>query len=75
MLIMFNQKFGYPRRKKGMVFVILYLVFAAYIINYGLKLVTIPTVIDPFNKWIFLIGGILLAFGAINHLRLKKYTY
>lgn len=65
----------YTKRKSGMFFFILYLIFAAYIINYGLKLITLPIFVEPINKWIFLIGGILLFFGGINYLRLKRSTY
>ena len=65
---------GYPRRGGSMLFFILYLIFGAYFINYPFNFLKLPTAIDPFNKWIMLVGGILIIIGAINQLRLNRYT-
>ncbi len=66
---------GYRRRGgSGFLFIILYLIFGAYFINYALVFIKLPASIDPFNKWIILVGGILIIIGAINQLRLRRYT-
>lgn len=66
--------YGYGRRRGGtLFFLILYLVFGAYFINYALNFFPVPAAVNPFNKWIILAGGILIIIGAINHLRLSRY--
>ncbi|MEK6840773.1 MAG: hypothetical protein AABX79_02355 [Nanoarchaeota archaeon] len=65
---------GYRRGGGGFLFIILYLIFGAYFINYPFNFLKLPSAIDPFNKWIILVGGILIIIGAINQLRLNRYT-
>ena len=68
----------YGRSGGGLFFLIINLIFAAYFINYALNFYPVPAAVDPYNKWIVLVGGILIIFGAINHFRLKsmsRYRY
>ena len=66
---------GYQRRGgSGMFFTVLFLIFAAYFINYAFKFIPIPSAIDPINKWIILAGGALLIIAAINQLRLNRLS-
>jgi hypothetical protein len=68
---------GYPPRRNNSFFLLaLYFIFAAYFINYAIKFIPIPTAIDPFNKWIVLVGGALLIIAAFNQIRLSsRYSY
>lgn len=64
---------GYPRRRGGSsIFLVVYLIFGAYFINYALSFIPIPAVITSINKWIFFIGGILIIIGAVNHYRASR---
>jgi len=56
-------------------FVLLYLVFAIYLINYPFNFIPIPEVIYDFNDWIIFAGGILILFGAINYFRASRRAY
>ena len=67
---------GYPgaRRSSSGFFFIIYLIFGVYFINYAFKFVPIPAVVTSVDKWIILVGGILIIIGAINLLRLNRYS-
>ena len=65
---------GYRRGGGGFLFIIMYLIFGAYFINYAFNFIPIPAVITSINKWIILAGGILIIVGAINHLRINKLS-
>jgi len=62
------------RGNSGLFFVI-YLIFGVYFINYAFNFVPIPAFITSINKWIILVGGVLIIIGAINLLRLNRYRY
>ena len=65
---------SHPRKRGGSGFLlVVYLIFGAYFINYAFNFVKLPAAIDPINKWIIFIGGILIIFGGINLLRLNRY--
>jgi len=66
---------SYPKRGPNWFFVLLYLVFAVYLINYPFGLIPIPDVVSNFDKWIIFAGGILILFGAINYFRASRKTY
>jgi len=51
---------------------LVYLVFGLYFLNYSLGFVVLPEFMSKIDKWIILIGGILIIVGAINYLRLSK---
>ena len=64
--------------EKGIVSKILfvvYLIFGLYLINLFFNFITIPEFILNVNDIIFLIAGILIILGGINHLRLRKNIY
>jgi hypothetical protein len=50
-------------------FFILNLVFGLYFINFGLEFFEIPELISVLDKWIFVIGGVLIILGGINYTR------
>ena len=54
---------------------IVYVIFALYFLNYGLNFISVPENFLTFDKWIVFIGGLLLLFGGINHLRVGRYAY
>jgi len=62
-------------KQGGLIWFILYVVFAAYFINFAFNFVTIPEAIIKFEKWIILVGGVLILLGAINHFRVKRNTF
>ena len=51
---------------------LLYIVVGLYFINSGFNFITLPDFILNFNKWITLLGGILIIVGGINYLRAGK---
>ena len=58
----------YPKKKKKNMFVLLaYFIFGLYFINSTFGFVIVPEFILNFDKWITLIGGILIVFGGINY--------
>ena len=63
------------RRGGSFLVFFIYLIFGAYFINYALNFIPIPSAIDPLNKWIIFVGGILVIFGAVNHFKLSRYKY
>jgi len=60
------------RNQNSWLVFLIYLVLGLYFINYTINYVDIPKVINNFNSWIFIIGGILILLGGINHLRLSR---
>ena len=53
----------------------LYLVFGLYFITSAFNFIAIPDIILQFDKWITLVGGVLILIGGINHFRARKKTY
>ena len=51
---------------------LVYLVLGLYFINSALGVVTLPGFVDIIDKWMFVIGGILILLGGINYLRAGK---
>ena len=51
---------------------LVYLIFGLYFINSALGVVTLPGFVDIIDKWMFVIGGILILLGGINYLRAGK---
>jgi len=51
---------------------LLNLVFGIYIIASALELAALPESLVKLDKWIFVIGGILIIIGGINYLRARK---
>ncbi len=64
---------GYQRRSGGGgVMLVISLIFGAYFINYAFNFLVMPAFVTSINKWIVLVGGILIIFGGINLLRLNR---
>jgi len=59
-------------KKEAFIGFLVYLIFGLYFLNYSLGFVVLPEFISKIDKWIILIGGILIIIGAINYLRLSK---
>lgn len=60
------------RRSGGGGMFLLYLIVGLYLINYTLLFVVLPTMFDTINKWIILIGGVLLIIGGIKFLTARR---
>ena len=52
----------------------IYAVFGAYFIITSLDLIPLPDFFSTIDKWITLIGGILIVIGGLNHLRIKRFN-
>ncbi len=63
----------YPRRGGSGFFVVIFVLFGLYLINYAIQFIVIPAAFKSFEQWIILAGGVLLLIGAINQLRLNRY--
>ena len=56
------------------IIVILFLVFAAYLINVPLNFISIPEVIKKYEDWIVGVGGLFVLWGMfLYYLKYKKY--
>ena len=51
---------------------LVYLIFGLYFLNYSLGFVVLPEFMFKIDKWIILVGAILIIVGAINYFRLSK---
>ena len=51
---------------------LLYLVFGLYFIMSAFNFITLPDIILQFDKWIILVGGVLILIGGINYFRARK---
>jgi len=52
--------------------ILIYVVFAIYLINHPFQFIKIPEFILKYDSWIIFVGGILVLFGAINYFRINK---
>jgi hypothetical protein len=52
--------------------ILIYVVFALYLINRGFNFIAMPQIILDYEKWIFLIIGLLLLWGGYRSMKLKK---
>jgi len=59
-------------KKGAFIGFLVYLVFGLYFLNYSLGFVALPEILSKIDKWIILVGAILIFIGAINYLRLSK---
>jgi predicted membrane channel-forming protein YqfA (hemolysin III family) len=57
---------------RGVVFFV-FLIIGLYFINYSLNLIKLPEFFSGVDKWIILIGGLLLIVGGVNYWRLSKH--
>lgn len=53
----------------GWIIVLIHLILGAYFINLTFLFVEVPEFILDINKWIFLVAGVFLVWGAINYKR------
>ena len=51
---------------------IVYVVFGLYFINSTFNFISLPEFILNIDKWIVLVGGVLIVAGGINYLRAGK---
>ena len=49
-----------------------FLVFALYFVNMGFNFFSVPEFISNYDKWIFVVCGVLLIFGAVNYIKASK---
>jgi uncharacterized membrane protein YuzA (DUF378 family) len=63
------------RRRGGgaIIFLLVYVLFGLYFINQALEFFVIPETFLLFEKWMNLIGGVLIIIGGINYLRIGRY--
>ena len=58
----------------GMIWFLVNLVFGLYLLNFGLKFVTLPFITDSINNWIIIIGGALIILHGVMSLT-KRTSY
>jgi len=56
-------------------FMLLYILFALYFINYPLGIIKIPESFSSVEPWIIFIGGILLVIGGFSYFRKGRGQY
>jgi len=61
-------------RGGALIFFLLYLALGLYFLNFGIQFIKIPEIVSNVNRWIIFAGGVLLIFGAINFIRMNRYT-
>jgi hypothetical protein len=58
--------------KKREYTILIYLVFALYLVNRGFNFISMPQIILDYEKWIFLVIGLLLLWGGYRSMKLKR---
>ncbi|MCK5624494.1 hypothetical protein KAI04_01500 [Candidatus Pacearchaeota archaeon] len=59
-------------KKGAFIGFLVYLVFGLYFLNLSLGFIIFPEFITQLDKWIILVGAILIILGAINYFRVSK---
>jgi hypothetical protein len=62
-------------KKGSMIMFLIYAIFGAYFIISSLELFSLPEFFSNFNKWITLVGGILIILGGFNYLRINRLKF
>ncbi len=62
-------------RKGGIIILVVYLFFGVYFINYAFNFITLPEFVNVIDKWLILVGGLLILFGGINFFRARRGRY
>ena len=62
-------------KKGGIIIFSVYMLFGVYFINFAFDFITLPEFVTNFNKWIILVGGLLILFGGVNFLRASRRRY
>ena len=52
-----------------LIILLAYAVLGFYFVNYPFNFVEIPEIVAIYDKWIIFAGGILVLYGALNHMR------
>ncbi|MFW6283737.1 MAG: hypothetical protein ACOC1P_06855 [Minisyncoccales bacterium] len=60
------------KKTVGLIWFFVYFVIGAYFLNSGILYYDMPENIVAIDKFIRIIGGALIIFGGINHLRASK---
>ena len=65
------------KSRNNVIFFLVYLVVAIYLLNFKFPLLTVPEFVTKFSDWIVVFGGFLLLFSGLNFLlpRRKKIMY
>ena len=58
-------------KKWGTIGLLIHLLLGLYFINFALSFVVLPEFVSEFDKWIFLIGGVMIILAGLTHL-IKK---
>ena len=59
-------------KKGAFISFLVYLVFGLYFLNLSLGFIVLPEILTKIDKWIILIGAVLIIIGAINYLRVSN---
>ncbi len=56
----------------GLIWALIYILFGAYFINISFNFIVIPEMVLTYQKWVMLVGGVLILIGGINHFRISS---
>jgi hypothetical protein len=62
-------------RRGGITISLVYLIFGMYFINSAFNFITLPAFMNIIDKWLILVGGLLIFFGGINFWRARRGRY
>ena len=57
------------------VVILIFLVMAAYLVNFPFSFVPIPDAITQLESWIVFVGGLFVVYGAYNYYLRMKNVY
>ena len=60
------------KRKGAFLGFLVYFLFGLYFLNSSLNIVEFPAVVLKIDRWIVLIGAVLIIVGAVNYLRISN---
>ncbi len=60
------------RKRWKFAWFILYVFFGLYFINSAFFFVEVPNFVEGLDKWISLVGGLLIIFGSFKFFRVKR---
>lgn len=61
-------------KQGALIIFLLYFIFGLYFVNSTFNFISLPQSILNFDKWMRLIGGILIFIGAINYFRASRVS-
>jgi cytochrome c biogenesis protein CcdA len=61
------------RKSGGMIWFLIFLILALYFVNMSLGFIQMPKFMLKIERWLILVGGILLFFAGFNFLKVRRH--